>query len=864
MSVSYTPMLEQYRAIKQQHNDEILFFRLGDFYEMFFDDAELASRELEITLTSREAGQNQRIPMCGVPYHAAENYIAKLISKGYKVAICEQVEDPKLAKGLVRREVIKIITPGTVISETLLPDAGNNFLVVLYEETNTLALGAADISTGECVWTEATGPNRLNTICDHLVRLLPSELLLAGKIEDLPTLESFISNRLLHCLCSTLVVDNYQQVRKLPQQHFPAEELPHNPVCLTVIGCLLYYLHQTLKTDLSHLNRLTQYATAESLIIDAATLRNLEITRNIRDGSKRDTLLSVLDFTKTAMGGRLLKKCLEYPLVSISQIEARQAAIQELLDKPVMRQTLQELLDDVYDFERILTRVEIGSANARDLVSLKSSLAVLPEIKQTLAALDSELLKNVQIGLKTHSDVTSLLAAAINNDPPFSLREGGLIKPGYDSELDELHTLAHNSKQWVQNLEASERERTGIKSLKVGFNKVFGYYLEVTHANTLAVPDNYQRKQTLANAERYITPELKAFEAKILGAEDKIVNLEYHLFTTVRDYVKERIPEIQTTARLVAELDVLISLSTAAMRYNFTRPVLNAHREITIKDGRHPVVERLLNGEMFVPNDTSLNHTDSEVIIITGPNMAGKSTYMRQVALLVLLTQVGSFIPAQSASICPVDRIFTRIGASDDLAAGQSTFMVEMNEVAQILKYATPNSLIILDEIGRGTSTFDGMSIARAVIEYIHERVKAVTLFATHYHELTALADQTRNIKNFSVAVKERGNDIIFLRRIVPGGADKSYGIHVAQLAGLPKKVLQRAQILLTELEQNQPLVDQSLPTPPGNAAATMTLFESAVIDELLALDVMTLTPIEALNILYKLQNQAKQEAGRP
>jgi len=862
MSVGYTPMLEQYRAIKQQHADEILFFRLGDFYEMFFDDALLASKELEITLTSRDGGQDQRIPMCGVPYHAAESYIAKLISKGYKVAICEQVEDPKQAKGLVRREVIKIITPGTVISETLLPDANNNFLAVLYEEADCLVLGAADISTGECIWAQAAGPNRMNAICDHLIRLLPSELLIVGKISDLSLLKNFLASRLPNCLCSPFSIDDIEKIRQLPRQHF--EDLPDNHLCLTVIGCLLHYLHTTLKADLSHLNRLTEYTANDYLILDAATLRNLEITRNIRDGSKKDTLFSILDFTQTAMGTRLLKKWLEYPLINHSQIEARQDAIQELLEKPTLRQTIAEQLASVYDFERILTRVEMGSANARDLIGLRTSLAVLPDLKEALLQVNSNLLTKIGAGLDTHSNVTGLLMAAIADDPPISLREGGLIKRGYNAELDELRSFARDNKQWIQDLEAAERERTGIKSLKVGYNKVFGYYIEVTNANLAAVPDNYVRKQTLANAERFITPELKEFETKVLGAQEKIVNLEYYLFTQVRDYVKQHLRQIQVTARLVAELDVLVSLATAAARYGFQRPELNARQEIIIKDGRHPVVERLLKGEMFVPNDTSLNHNDCEIMIITGPNMAGKSTYMRQVALLVLMTQVGSFIPAAKASICPVDRIFTRIGASDDLASGQSTFMVEMNEVAQILKYATPRSLIILDEVGRGTSTFDGMSIARAVLEYIHERIKAFTLFATHYHELTALADQHSTIKNFSVAVKERGNNIVFLRRIVPGGADKSYGIHVAQLAGLPKKVLQRAQSLLDELEQANPVPSKPLSPTATEAAATMNLFTSTIIDELLALDIMTLTPLEALNILYRLQMQAKREAGRP
>jgi DNA mismatch repair protein MutS len=744
MAISYTPMLEQYREVKSRHSSEILFFRLGDFYEMFFEDAEIASRELEITLTSREGGQSTRVPMCGVPYHAADNYIAKLINKRYKVAICEQVEDPKQAKGIVRREVVKIITPGTILAETSLPDKANNYLALLYEEADELCLAAADISTGEFVWAIFSGSSRANTVCDQLYRLLPAELVLASKLEGFSSISSFLEQRVSACAITTLTNADLTLASELPEKHFGGEELPDSPAAQTAIGYLLYYLHYTLKSDLSHINKLARVNTQDYLLLDASTLRNLEITRNMRDGGRKGTLLAVLDFTKTAMGSRLLKKWLEFPLLNPISITKRQDAIADLLDKRAVLEELKELLGNIYDFERILTRIEVGSANARDLTALRTSLSVLPEIKTKLQVCQSDQLAGIGMAVRSHVDVANMIATAIADNPPFGVRDGGIIRAGYDLELDELRNIARDSKQWIQDLELREREATGIKSLKIGYNKVFGYYIEITHANTGAVPANYIRKQTLVNAERYIMPELKDFETKVLGAQEKIVNIEYQLFTGIRDYIKERISEIQQTARQVAHLDVIMSLSDAAVRYSYTRPNLNQNKELVIKDGRHPVVERLLTGEMFVPNDTELNHRDSEIMIITGPNMAGKSTYMRQVALLTIMAQTGSFIPAREASISPVDRIFTRVGASDDLATGQSTFMVEMTEAAQIIKFATGNSLIILDEIGRGTSTFDGMSIARAVVEYIKDKVKAKTLFATHYHELTELAEYSK------------------------------------------------------------------------------------------------------------------------
>jgi DNA mismatch repair protein MutS len=863
MSASYTPMMAQYRDIKSKYPDEILFFRLGDFYEMFFDDAEMASKTLEITLTSREGGQNIRVPMCGIPYHAAENYIAKLIAKGFKVAICEQVEDPKQSKGIVRREVIKVITPGTVISETLLPNQNNNYLVVIHELDQMIGLAAVDISTGECLWASYSGDSRLVTACDELYRLMPSELIIAGNLLHVDDLHAFVNCRISQCSVSTHMDINYEEIQHLPKQHFQTQELESYPCAFATVGILLSYLYRTVKTDLSHLNTLTFINSDEYLTLDTTTLRNLEITRNMRDGSKKETLLAVLDYTSTAMGSRLLKKWLEAPLMQPLKIIRRQDAIGELLEAPALQQQIKKNLARIYDFERILTRIEVGTANARDLMALKDSLVVLPSLKQNLMGSNAHLLKDLHTKIEAHRHIVELIQQAIVDTPPISVRDGGLIRENYHSELDELRNIARDSKQWIQDLELKEREQSGIKSLKVGYNKVFGYYIEVTHTHAASVPSHYIRKQTLANAERYITPELKDFETKVLGAHEKIVAIEYQLFAEIRNMIKAHTKTIQITARNIALLDTIVSLSEAAARNNYVRPQIKSDGSIMIKDGRHPVVESLLQRELFVPNDTLLNHDDYEILIITGPNMAGKSTYMRQVALLVLMTQIGSFIPAREAAITPVDRIFTRVGASDDLSTGQSTFMVEMNEVAQILKYATKQSLIILDEIGRGTSTFDGMSIARAVIEYIKERIKAKTLFATHYHELTEVSDHYSGIQNYSVAVKERGKEVVFLRRIIPGGADKSYGIHVAQLAGLPKRIIDRANKILDDLENKHSEPTELKAGASAAATTSMSLFESALTTELLAIDVMAITPLEAINILYRLQSDAKKEAGR-
>lgn len=908
-----TPMMQQYQAVKNAHPDQILFFRLGDFYEMFLDDAILVSKELELTLTKRSTA-GDGIPMCGVPYHAAESYINKLVNKGYKVAICEQIGDPK-AKGLTKREVIKIVTPGTVMNESALTSSKNNYIALIYEENHAIYLAGADISTGECFYSIYDGPDRCQLLFDELYRLMMPELLLIKPFSYERELKNFLSLRLNNCLVNELA-EITSQVEDLMLQHFDVHNRPDNKTAHKAIATLLEYLHETVKTDLTHLNKLTYLDSSKSLFIDTYTLRNLEITRNLRDGGKKDTLYDVLDFTKTAMGSRLLRKWLEYPLLNPKKINDRLDAVANLVSDFSLRNNLREQLKEIYDFERLLTRMEVGTANARDMNALKSSLYVLPAIKKSLAKATAKLLANIHQKISTYDDLVVLIDKAIVEDPSFSIREGGFIKDDYNQELDEYRNIAKNSKRLLQQMEEDEKNKTGIKSLKIGYNKVFGYYIEVRHSSTEMVPENYIRKQTLANAERYITPELKEFETKILGAQEKIVQLEYNLFTELRDILKTKISSIQNTAHEIAILDVLVSLAQAGDEYNYIRPKLLDDGTIHIKDGRHPLVERILNRDLFVPNDTHLDNAQNEIMIITGPNMAGKSTYMRQSALLTLMTQVGSFIPAREASISPVDKIFTRIGASDDLVSGQSTFMVEMNEVSHILKYATNKSLVILDEIGRGTSTYDGMSIARAVIEHIRDHIGAKTLFATHYHELTDLEDDV-HVKNYCIAVKEKGSDVTFLRRIIRGSADKSYGIHVAKLAGLPQEVVKRAETILIDLENTAPTKEKTIiskdisdennidttikqdaaitndtsqevnylqdnqndtetadyqekaPTLTANSTKKLkfmqvaempTLFGVSISTQLKELDLMSMTPLDAMNKLYELQQQAKQE----
>jgi len=850
-------MVQQYLAVKEQHPNDLLFFRLGDFYEMFFEDAITASRELNITLTKRQEG----MPMCGVPYHSVDGYIAKLIKKGYRIAICEQVQDPKEAKGIVERKVIKIITPGTALNEQLLEDKHNRYLAFLKEEGNSLCLVSADVSTGECQWVVAEGGERMLNIAEQLFRMQPAEIVATEGIANWSKLAEWIGSKLPEC-----TVTNYSSSEAEENyfiKHFAEVKVP--AFVEATVECLLRYLHATVMADLSHINRLNEILIENFMNLDATAIRNLELVRNMRDGSKRGTLLDVLDFTNTSMGARKLRSWIECPLLDLGKIYERQDAVAELLDNTTLREAVVERLKAIYDLERIVSRLEVGSANARDLVSLRTSLAVLPEVKAVLANCKSRKLQKIYNNLHVHADIYSALDAAIVDEPPFSVREGGMIKTGYNAELDELHLIAKDNKTWMQNFEQKIKEETGIKTMKVGFNKVFGYYIEVSKGQSENVPDYFVRKQTLVNAERYIVPELKDFENKILGAKEKIEQLEYYLFSQLREMIRSKISEIQETARALATVDVLTSLAIVAYKYNYIRPELNNGGEIKITDGRHPVVERLLEKEIFVPNNVNLNNSDESMIVITGPNMAGKSTYMRQVALLVLMTQMGSFIPARQASVCPVDKIFTRVGASDDLATGQSTFMVEMNEVAQILRYATKDSLIILDEVGRGTSTFDGMSIAKSVMEYIHGKIKAKTLFATHYHQLIALEDELSGVKNYSVAVKERGNDIVFLRRIIAGGTDRSYGVHVARLAGLPKKVLDRANEILQEYDRCESGLYPVKQAPVVEEAPQMmgSLFSSGLADQILKLDVMSMTPIEAMNALYKLQEEARKESGR-
>lgn len=858
-AANVTPMVQQYMAVKQEHQNELLFFRLGDFYEMFFDDAITASRELNLTLTKRSNGM-EHMPMCGVPYHSVDGYIAKLIKKGYRIAICEQVEDPKLAKGIVERKVIKIITPGTALNEQLLEDKHNRYLVFLQQaQAKGMCLAAADVTTGECEWFLDQTPESFLNITEQLYRLQPAELVVHFTSDEMSEkLQEWLAARLPEC-----VVTHYDE--STPEadyfaQHFAGSEVPDE--VHSTVELLLRYLHGTVMADLSHINRLVRIERNSFMNLDVTAIRNLELVRNMTDGSKRGTLLQVLDFTNTSMGARRLRSWIESPLLDVGRIYERQEAVAELAAAAELREAIVAQLKAVADLERIVSRIEVGSANARDLVALRNSLSVLPGLNGILEGCSSGLLRKLWKGLHLHEELAARLQQAIVDEPPFSVREGGMIRTGYNQELDELHLIAADNKTWMQNFEQKIKEETGIKTMKVGFNKVFGYYIEVSKGQSSSVPPYFVRKQTLVNAERYIVPELKEFENKILGAKEKIEQLEYYLFDELRTLIRGKIKEIQETARAVSYIDVLTGLAEAAYKYNYVRPELNNNGEIKIVDGRHPVVERLLEKEIFVPNNTNLNNTDERMIIITGPNMAGKSTYMRQVALLVLMTQIGSFIPARQASVCPVDKIFTRVGASDDLATGQSTFMVEMNEVAQILKYATKNSLIILDEVGRGTSTFDGMSIAHAVMEYIHDRIKAKTLFATHYHQLIALENVLSGVKNYSVAVKERGKDIIFLRRIVPGGTDRSYGVHVARLAGLPKKVLERSEELLKEYDNDNGHVQQpAAAAAPDNMMGS--LFGSSIANELLKLDVMSMTPIEAMSALYKLQDEARKELGK-
>ena len=836
--MSATPMMQQYRQAKEYYKDAILFFQLGDFYEMFNDDAVLVSKELGLTLTKR-----QKTPMCGVPHHAGENYVQRLINKGYKVAIVDQFGDPK-CKGLTERKIVRVITPGTILTDDAMTNANNNYIVIVSEANKELVLAGADISTGECFYGLYDGEERLQLLLDEIYRLYPSELLTLNDLSFQKTFNDFITLKLPNTITTTIAIPE-EGIRDLISQHFQTN-IPSSKLATNTINLLLSYIHKTVMTDLQHLSHLTRLD-IDHLILDPTALKNLEITRNLNDGSKKNTLFDVLDCTNTPMGTRLLKKWLEIPLTNPSAINDRLDAVEELVKEFAVKNKIRGYLKSIYDLERLMTKVEIGTANAIDLNALKHSMTIIPDIKQALANIQSHLLTTCRDCLGNYDDLVQLIYNGIVDNPGNSIKDGNIIKEGYSQELDEYRHLSHDSKLLLQDMENREREATGIKYLKIGYTKVFGYYIEVRNNNNKKIPPHYIRKQTLVNAERYVTEELKDFETKILGAQERILTLEYNLFLEIRNKIKEQLLSIQTTAKNIAIIDVIACLAESASSYGYIRPQIGTDGTINIQDGRHPVIERIFTQEMFVPNNTHLNHSSCEIAIVTGPNMAGKSTYMRQIALLTLMTQIGSFIPARSASITPVDRIFTRIGASDDLVSGQSTFMVEMNEVAQILKYATANSLIILDEVGRGTSTFDGMSIAKAVIEYISKHIHAKTLFATHYHELTDLENDT--IKNFSVAVKERDNDIIFLRRIMPGGADKSYGLQVAKLAELPEEVMQRAEKILKELETKNV---SNIPVKVASPSPDKTT--STLIQKIQAIDIHTLTPIEAMSMLYQLQ----------
>ncbi len=868
-----TPMMQQYMEIKEQYKDCILFFRLGDFYEMFFKDAETASRELEITLTGRDCGMEERAPMCGVPFHSAENYIARLINKGYKVAICEQVEDPALAKGIVKRDVIKVVTPGTVTDASMLDERKNNYLMSIYRSRSYFGLALVDVSTGEFTATSIGFGNTVQKLMDEIAKFSPSEILVNHEFYEDCQLVSGIRKRFNAYISS--FDDNFFEIGfaqdKIAERFtdFQFKDKQYD-LSLNAVGALLEYLEQTQKVNLNHIQNLALYKIEEFMVLDISTRRNLELTETMRDKSRKGTLLWVLDRTLTSMGGRTLRRWIEQPLIQREDINERLYAVSEMKEKFMVRMEIRELLKRVYDIERLMGKIVLGNANCRDMVSLKNSIGQIPYIKELLKDCSAALISRDYTQMDTLEDIFQLIDDSILDEPPVSIKEGNIIKTGYHEEVDRYRKAMVEGKGWLAALENTEREKTGIKSLKVGFNKVFGYYIEITKSYYHLVPDYYVRKQTLANCERYITQDLKEMEESILGAEEKVIDLEYQLFVEIRNKIASQVGRVKDTARSLAEMDVICALAEVADRDGYCMPEITVDGEIEILDGRHPVVERMIDTNSFVPNDTVLDTEENRLAIITGPNMAGKSTYMRQVALIVLMAQIGSFVPAQQARIGLVDRIFTRVGASDDLAAGQSTFMVEMSEVATILDNATRKSLLILDEIGRGTSTFDGLSIAWAVIEFINDikKVGARTLFATHYHELTELEGKFQGIKNYCIAVKEKGEDIIFLRKIIRGGADDSYGIQVARLAGVPQAVIDRAKEILKELEDADISKKAARLRKSGKpiegqldfyAFADVNKDRDGILESLKNLDVTTLTPLDALNLLYELQQKARK-----
>lgn len=868
-----SPMMVQYFQIKAQYNDAILFFRLGDFYEMFFEDAKIASQELDLVLTGRDCGQEERAPMCGVPFHSADSYIAKLVSRGYKVAICEQMEDPATVKGLVKRDVIRIITPGTVIESNMLEDGVNNYLCSIFTGDKDMGICFADVSTGEFHITVLAGDDVENKLVNQLSTYAPKEIIINSKSLDYHQLESFAKR--LNAGVEVFDDDKFDFdnatsliIETLKKDEISSLGIGHSKSAVCALGAVIGYLKETQKkNEIEVPSEIDFYDEEQYMNLDISARRNLELTKSMMTGDKKHSLLWVIDKTKTAMGKRMIKSWIERPLMSIPKIVKRQNAVGELVDSPMMRDDIRESLTGVNDIERLMTRIVYGTANAKELKSLQYTIEKLPEIKKTLSSSSSALLKDIYNGIDLLEDVRSLIENAIVDEPPFSVREGGLIKAGYNEEVDSLKAIMTDGAGVIASIENEQREITGIPKLKVGYNRVFGYYIEVSNSYKEMVPETYIRKQTLTNCERFITQELKELEGRIIGAKDRSVALEYEVFAAVRNTVAGEIQRLQHTAKSLAVLDVLAALAQVAVNNNYVCPIISNDGVIDIKDGRHPVVEALLEDAPFVPNDTILDKEDNRCAIITGPNMAGKSTYMRQIALITLLAQVGSFVPAKSAKIGIVDAIFTRVGASDDLATGQSTFMVEMNEVAAILKNATSSSLIILDEIGRGTSTFDGMSIARAVLEFVCKKksLGAKSLFATHYHELTAMEGMIDGVKNYSIAVKKRGDDITFLRRIVIGGADQSFGIEVAKLAGVPDSVVKRAKVILRELEANAVQIefkaeDSIIEEEENDIQYNFTANGKQEILEILkTVDVNTLTPIEAMQTLYDLKKKAQE-----
>ena len=868
----YSPMMQKYLETKEQYKDCILFYRLGDFYEMFFDDAIIAARELEITLTGKDCGQEERAPMAGVPHHAAEMYISRLIAKGYKVAICEQLEDPKEAKGIVKRGVIRVVTPGTLVDSNMLEERKNNFIMSIYKAGIYFGISVCDISTGEFYAAEIKDNNNFPQLLDEIARYSPSELVVNSMMADCTEEMDKIKERFNNIYVTKFNNKFFEANPEIIKLRFNLEDTNHQKIedieqrefATSAINALVEYIEQTQMTSLDHINKITIYQISKYMSLDVNARRNLEITEKMKDKSKKGTLLWVLDKTSTSMGGRNLRRWLSDPLIDTKEINRRLNAVKELKENIMLRGDVIENLKKVYDIERLAGKMAYGNANARDMITLKNSLEKLPEVKQILAQCNSEMLKELYENLDELSDIQNLIDVSIVEDPPMTVKDGGIIKLGYDEEIDKLKTATTEGKNWIIALEAEEKEKTGIKNLKVGFNKVFGYFIEVTKSNLDQVPERYIRKQTLTNAERYITEELKNLENQILGAEEKVVNLEYNAFTRIREEIARNVKRLQKTASVISNLDVLASFAEVAEDMNYCMPQVDHSGIIDIKNGRHPVIEKMLGAGAFVENDTYLDKDENRLSIITGPNMAGKSTYMRQVALITLMAQVGSFVPAENAHIGVVDKIFTRVGASDDLSMGQSTFMVEMMEVATILKEATNNSLVILDEIGRGTSTYDGLSIAWAVAEYIANKEKcgAKTLFATHYHELTDLEEKYEGIKNYSIAVKEKGEDIIFLRKIVRGGTDESYGIHVARLAGVPKPVTEKANEILKSLERKNILTgkkEEKKDKKQVEGQFDMYNYKLAEIaHEIDKINLNELTPIDALNTLVKIKEKMK------